>query len=159
MSKGLIIGGVLFLMLIVFGVVAYFMLTRGDKEPEAEPEVKPEVEPEVEPKPAAPKYRYVRITRDKQGDDHWMNLAEVEVFSDGTNVAQGKTVTASSLYGAQFPHTNLVDGNMTNLVHTNNAALEYFQIDLGEDYEIEKVIIKNRTDCCQARLRNTKIQL
>ena len=162
MSKGLIIGGVLFLMLIVIGVVVYFTMS-GSEEPEVKPEVKPEaepeVEPEVEPKPAAPKYRYVRITRDKQGNDHWMNLAEVEVFSDGKNIAQGKTVTASSLYAPQFPHTNLVDGNMTNFAHTHNTAVEYFQIDLGEDYEIEKVMIKNRIDCCQARLRNTKIQL
>jgi hypothetical protein len=101
----------------------------------------------------------VRITRDKEGTDHWMNLAEVEVFSEGTNVAQGKTVTASSLYAAQFPHTNLVDGNKTNFAHTKNEALEWFQIDLGQDYEIEKVVITNRTGCCQARLRKTKIQL
>ena len=107
----------------------------------------------------APKHRYVRITRDKDGTDHWMNLAEVEVFSGGTNVAQGKTVTASSLYGDGFPHANLVDGNKTNFAHTNNEAVEWFQIDLGQDYEIEKVVITNRTDCCQARLRKTKIQL
>ena len=101
----------------------------------------------------------MRITRDKEGTNHWMNLAEVEVFSGGTNVAQGKTVTASSLYAPQFPHANLVDGNKTNFAHTHNEALEYFQIDLGQDYEIEKVVIHNRSDCCQARLRKTKIQL
>jgi hypothetical protein len=45
------------------------------------------------PAPVVEKYRYVRIIRDKDGDDHWMNLAEVEVFSGGTNVASGKIVT------------------------------------------------------------------
>ena len=116
------------------------------------------MEPKVEPK-VEPKHRYVRITRDKEGTDHWMNLAEVEVFSGGTNVAQGKMVTASSLHSAEYPHANLVDGNKTNFAHTNNEAVEWFQIDLGQDYEIEKVVITNRTDCCQARLRKTKIQL
>ena len=111
------------------------------------------------PAVTVPKHRYVRITRDKDGDDHHMNLAEVEVFSGGTNVAQGKTVTASSLYALQFPHANLVDGNKTNFAHTNKEAVEWFQIDLGQDYEIEKVVITNRTDCCQGRLRNTKVQL
>ena len=113
------------------------------------------------PAVTVPKHRYVRITRDKDttNEDHWMNLAEVEVFSGGTNVAQGKTVTASSLYALQFPHANLVDGNKTNFAHTNNEAVEHFQIDLGQDYEIEKVVITNRTDCCQGRLRNTKVQL
>jgi hypothetical protein len=89
-----------------------------------------------------------------------MNLAEVEVFSGGTNVAQGKTVTQSSIsHPGTFDPPNLVDGNKTNFAHTNNEAVEWFQIDLGQDYEIEKVVITNRTDCCQARLRKTKIQL
>ena len=109
--------------------------------------------------PVVDKYRYVRIYRDKDGDDHWINLAEVEVFSGGVNVATGKTVTASSMYAPAFPHANLVDGNKTNFAVTQNEAVEWFLIDLGQDYEIEKVVITNRTDCCQARLRNTKIQL
>ena len=57
MSKGLIIGGVLFLMLIVIGVVVYFMMS-GSEEPEVKPKVEPEAAPkaapEVEPE-AAPK--------------------------------------------------------------------------------------------------------
>ena len=57
MSKRLIIGGVLFLMLIVIGVIVYFMMS-GSEEPEVEPEVEPEAAPkaapEVEPE-AAPK--------------------------------------------------------------------------------------------------------
>ena len=150
MSKAPIIIGIFVLMMCLSSSAAAALMMGGE-----EPEVKPEVKPEVE----APKHRYVRITRDKEGTDHWMNLAEVEVFSEGTNVAQGKTVTASSLYAAQFPHTNLVDGNKTNFAHTKNEALEWFQIDLGQDYEIEKVVIHNRSDCCQGRLRNTKIQL
>ena len=110
--------------------------------------------------PVVEKYRYVRIIRDKDGDDHWMNLAEVEVFSGGTNVASGITVTQSSIsHPGTFDPPNLVDGNKTNFAHTNNGAVEWFLIDLGQDYDIEKVVITNRTDCCQARLRNTKIQL
>ncbi len=109
------------------------------------------------------KYRYVRIYRDQpavlDAGGHWMNPAEVEVFSGGVNVAAGKTVTGSSLYAAQFPHSNLVDGNKTNFAHTNNAAVEWFLIDLGEEYEIDSVVITNRTQCCQARMENTKIQL
>ena len=110
--------------------------------------------------PVVEKYRYVRIYRDKDGGDHWMNIAEVEVFSGGTNVASGKTVTQRSIsHPGTFDPPNLVDGNKTNFAHTNNEAVEWFLIDLGQAYEIEKVVITNRTDCCQARLRNTKIQL
>ena len=110
--------------------------------------------------PVVEKYRYVRIYRDKDGDDHWMNIAEVEVFSGSVNVASGKTVTQRSIsHPGTFDPPNLVDGNKTNFAHTNNEAVEWFLIDLGQAYEIEKVVITNRTDCCQARLRNTKIQL
>jgi hypothetical protein len=109
------------------------------------------------------KYRYVRIYRDQptvlDAGGHWMNPAEVEVFSGGVNVAAGKTVTGSSLYSDNFPHSNLVDGNKTNFAHTNNAAVEWFLIDLGEEYEIDSVVITNRVGGSQARIENTKIQL
>ena len=51
MSKRLIIGGVLFLMLIVIGVIVYFMMS-GSEEPEVEPEVEPEAAPKAAPKAA-----------------------------------------------------------------------------------------------------------
>ena len=114
------------------------------------------------PVPVIKKYRYVRIYRDLpavvDAGGHWMNPAEVEVFSGGVNVAAGKTVTGSSLYAAQFPHSNLVDGNKTNFAHTNNAAVEWFLIDLGEEYEIDSVAITNRATS-RPRMENTKIQL
>ena len=62
--------------------------------------------------PVIKKYRYVRVGRiNPDGGDHWMNLAEVEVFSGGVNVASGKTVTASSLYAPQFPHASYYAGS------------------------------------------------
>jgi hypothetical protein len=113
--------------------------------------------------PAAPvikKYRYVRVGRtNPDNSDHFLNLSEVEVFSGGVNVASGKTVTASSLFNGQYPHASLVDENKSNYSHTNNSETEYFDIDLGEAYEIEKVVITNRVDCCQGRARNIIIQL
>jgi len=123
---------------------------------------KPE-EPKESDTPIVEKYRYVRIYREMPSvlaaGGHWMNPAEVEVFSGGVNVAAGKTVTGSSLYAPQFPHSNLVDGNKTNFAHTNNEAIEWFLIDLGEEYEIDSVVITNRVDGSQARMENTKIQL
>lgn len=108
----------------------------------------------------APKYRYVRISRKKDGNDHWMNIAECEVFSGGINVAKGKTVTQSSIsHPRNFKPPMLVDGNKDNFVHTSNADFEWFLIDLGQEYEIEKVVITNRRSCCQHRLRNTIIEL
>jgi hypothetical protein len=108
---------------------------------------------------APPKYRYVRISRKKDGNDHWMNIAEAEVFAGGINVAKDKKVTQSSRFSGQFKPSMLIDGNKDNFVHTNNADFEWFLIDLGQEYEIEKVIITNRRSCCKHRLRNTIIEL
>ena len=151
MSQVAIIGGVVLVMCSSSSVAAALMM--GGEETTST------TTPTGPAPPVVDKYRYVRIYRDKDGDNHWINLAEVEVFSGGVNVATGKTVTARSPYAPQFPPANLVDGNMTNFAHTQNEAVEWFLIDLGQDYEIERVVITNRTDCCQARLRNTKIQL
>ena len=112
--------------------------------------------------PVIKKYRYVRIYREMptvlHAGGHFMNLAEVEVFSGGVNVAAGKTVTGSSLYSTSYPHSKLVDGIMDNFTHTKNEAVEWFLIDLGEEYEIDSVVVTNRATS-RARMENTKIQL
>lgn len=141
------------MMMVCSSSLAAVMLMGGEEETPTPAPATPVV-------PVIKKYRYVRVGRtNPDNGDHWMNLAEVEVFSDGVNVASGKTVTASNLYAPQFPNANLVDGNKGNFAHTTNTATEYFDIDLGQAYEIEKVVITNRVDCCQARARNTIIQL
>jgi hypothetical protein len=156
MPSPLLIGGV-FLFLIIIIVVIVLFAMGGETEKGSSSS---SGSPSPSPSPVVEKYRYVRIYRDKDGDDHLMNIAEVEVFSGGVNVASGKTVTQSSIsHPGTFDPPNLVDGNKTNFTHTNDEAVEWFLIDLGQAYEIEKVVLTNRTDCCQARLRNTKIQL
>jgi hypothetical protein len=154
MSQAAIIGVVALMMMMSSSASVAMLMMGGDDEKKTGP-----TGPTGPAPPVVKKYRYVRIIRDKDGNDHAMNITEVEVFSGGTNVASGKTVTASSLHSPAHPHANLVDGNKTNFAHTLNEDVEWFLIDLGQAYEIEKVVITNRADCCQARLRNTKIQL
>ena len=139
------------LMVVCSSSLAAVMMMGGEEETPA---------PATPVVPVIKKYRYVRVGRtNPDNSDHFMNLAEVEVFSGGVNVASGKTVTASSLFSDQYPHASLVDGNKANYAHTHNSETEYFDIDLGQAYEIEKVVITNRVDCCQGRARNTIIQL
>ena len=104
-------------------------------------------------------YRYVRIYRDRSGAEHFLNITEVKVLSGNRNVARGKTVTASSIYDQTVQAGNLVDGNRNTLAHTNDGIVEWFLIDLGQEYEIINVEIINRVDCCKNRLKNTKVQL
>jgi hypothetical protein len=105
-----------------------------------------------------PTYRYVMVRREKTITNQHLNLAEVEVYSGGINIASGKTVTASSVYG-NFAPSLLTDGNRSNLVHTNDGPVEWFKIDLGESSFVDEVVIYNRRDCCKERAENIKIHL
>ena len=90
-----------------------------------------------------------------------MNVAEVIVYdANGVNVSKGRTVTKSSGYnGDMFPGANLVDGNIGNFAHTGCNDVPWMQIDLGQQTNISKVVIYNRTDCCQIRLSGTVVMI
>ena len=137
--------------------VAAFMMGGDDDDDKKKTQLGP-----TGPSAVIKKYRYVRIYREMptvlHAGGHFMNLAEVEVFSGGVNVAAGKTVTGSSLHTTLNPHSFLVDGIMDNFAHTNNGPVEWFLIDLGEEYEIDSVAVTNRATS-RPRMENTKIQL
>ena len=156
MSKAPIIIG-LVVLLVVIGVVVYFMM--GGEEAPA---------PALAPAPAPtgpPKCRHVKLVHTVAYDEsaegnvddknRIINLAELEVFdASGTNLAAGKTVTGSSEYPAPHLWSNLTDGNKTNFAHTiGRTPSEYdsMQVDLGAEKEIKKIVITNRTDCCKKR--------
>ena len=151
MNSKIVLVLVVCLCLLSSGGAAAMMMMGGEKKPVLTKAV-----------PVIKKYRYVRIYRDQpavvDAGGHWMNPAEVEVFSGGVNVAAGKTVTGSSLHSTSNPHSFLVDGIMDNFTHTNNEAVEWHLIDLGEEYEIDSVAVTNRATS-RPRMENTKIQL
>ena len=103
-------------------------------------------------------YRYVRIYRQKTYPHHFMNLAGVDIISEGRNVAPKAKLAHSSLYPG-FPPKNLVDGNMKTFAHTQNGPHEWFLFDLGQRMSIDKVVIWNRRDCCHERMRDIQVQL
>ena len=102
--------------------------------------------------------RYVKLLGARQD---CMNIAEVVVYDvNGKNVSQGRPVAMSSGYqGNMFPGSNLVDGNMNNFAHSSCYDVPWMQIDLGQNVDISKVRVYNRTDCCQARLVGTVVQI
>lgn len=88
-------------------------------------------------------YRFIRISRVKVFTGHFMNLLEVEVYSDGKNVALGKSLVTSipqdHWYFSSIGH--LVDGDENTLAHSTDENFEWFLIDLGDVYHIQKVVI------------------
>lgn len=100
--------------------------------------------------------RYVRV--DATGT-RWLQIAEVQIFSEGTNVGpKGVAKQSSTGYGglAKFG----IDGNTNgvysgrSITHTDSEKDPWWEVDLKDTYPIEKIVLWNRTDCCRERLDN-----
>lgn len=123
--------------------------------------------------PATPTVaRYVRILLPRSMP---LSLAEVQVFtqapgeaaaqvplsapaaSDGPNQALGKSARQSSTEKGGDA-SRAVDGNTNgsfpegSVTHTGEEPTAWWEVDLGQVYDVSKVRIWNRTDCCAERL-------
>ena len=107
--------------------------------------------------------RFVRI--DLPGKRKSLALAEVQIFSNGKNVARtGRARQSSTGYGgkAQFA----IDGNTNgefeegSVTHTATSTNPWWEVDLKESATIEKVVVWNRTDGrLQSRLNGFSISI
>ena len=99
---------------------------------------------------AAPRGRFVRI--ELPGPEKILSLAEVEAFRGGENVARGKPATqVSTTHDA--PAARAVDGVTeggffvaNSVTHTATQADPWWEVDLGADEPIERLVVWNRTD-------------
>lgn len=109
-------------------------------------------------KPTSPPARYVRIIQ--HGKKQILSLAEVQVFSDGKNVAAKKEANQSSTYISAVA-SRAVDGSTdgdyqnNSVSHTSTEDDPWWQVDLGKTFPIDQLAIWNRTDNnLQKRLNN-----
>jgi len=94
--------------------------------------------------------RYVRI--EIPGKKKTLTLAEVEVYSDGKNVArQGKATQSATAHGGDA--SRAIDGNKSGSfgdggqTHTpETGSNPWWELDLGKEVAIESIVIYNRTD-------------
>ncbi len=93
--------------------------------------------------------RYVRVELPKRGT---LTLAEVEVMSDGANVARsGKARQKNTAHGGDAQRA--IDGNKSgsyndgSQTHTEeNTRHPWWEVDLGGELPIESIVVYNRTD-------------
>lgn len=108
--------------------------------------------------------RFVRVKAPTQGDA-WLQIAQLQVFDDnGVNVALGKTASASSRYGGSSNPQIAIDGDANvrsypSIFHGGQASSDWFMVDLGQAFNIRRVVYYNRRDCCQHRMNGGLIQL
>ncbi len=93
-------------------------------------------------------------------------LAVVPAGAQGVNVAQGKTATASSVWDAAAGSTadKAVDGiapaSYPSIFHSGSGdRTPWWQVDLGQVYLIQRIVLWNRQDCCGNRLRDITVQV
>jgi putative heme-binding domain-containing protein len=94
--------------------------------------------------------RYVRV--ELPGKKRTLTLAEVEVYSNGRNIAfAGKASQSSTAHGGDAQKG--IDGNKVGSfggggqTHTaENTANPWWEVDLGAEHPIEAIHIYNRTD-------------
>ncbi len=93
--------------------------------------------------------RYVRIALPRRGT---LTLAEVEVLSDGRNIArQGKASQKNTSNGGEAARA--IDGNASGAyggnsqTHTEEmTGAPWWEVDLGGEFPIEAVVVHNRTE-------------
>jgi len=100
------------------------------------------------------KTRFVRI--ELPGDQKMLHMAEVQVFEGEENIAVKGKATQSSLYqnmneaawGPQKAIDGNTDGNSrtAGTTHTNMESNPWWEVDLGRDAKVKKVVVWNRTD-------------
>ncbi|WP_165251512.1 PVC-type heme-binding CxxCH protein [Paludisphaera soli] len=93
--------------------------------------------------------RYVRVALPRKGT---LTLAEVEVYSDGRNVArQGKASQVNTANGGDAARA--IDGNASGVygdagqTHTREATdSPWWEVDLGAEVPVEAIVVRNRTE-------------
>ncbi|XP_048057036.1 uncharacterized protein LOC125274677 isoform X4 [Megalobrama amblycephala] len=115
--------------------------------------------------------RYVNIYL--PGNDEVLTLCEVEVFADKStplyvcvpkNLALGATAVQSSINDIGVAQ-KAVDGNKDSLynlgscIHTKADREPWWRVDLLEVFEITRVVITNRGDCCEERMNGAQIRI
>lgn len=115
--------------------------------------------------------RYVYIERVAPGlagqgdaaDVNVIHLDDVKVFGpDGSTLMVGSTVTAGSQYGGYGP-AFLTDAAAGTFASTASAGTDYtnvwFKVDLGSNKSIDKIVLTNRSSCCQNRAVGIRVRV
>src|SRR3989344_763088 len=95
---------------------------------------------------------------------NYLHLSNVKVF--GTKISlnneikewasEGIASQSSNYEGGSYPASNtLIDNNTFGCTGYETGA--WWQVKLNENIKIERILIKNRGDCCQERLQNFDI--
>jgi hypothetical protein len=113
--------------------------------------------------PMSSNIQYIKISY-PSGQAGCIQISQLAVFSNGQNVAQGKVATAANLYSSQVSANTPIDGTLQaraypSIYHSACAVGDYWQLDLQDEYPIDRIVYYNRQDCCNDRANGLVMQL
>jgi hypothetical protein len=98
--------------------------------------------------------QFIRIVNASQSVPNFIQIGELMVFDEnGANIALGKPTAASPEWPGFLPG-NAVDNNPNTAYHSANPPTlnDFWEVDLGQEYNIALIEYYNRADCCQERI-------
>ena len=113
--------------------------------------------------PALPKGRFVRIR--VPGAQRYLHLAEVQVFRSGTNIAPSGAASQSSTAfegAARLAIDGDTEGHYFNgrsVSHTERSDNPWWELDLGGEEPVDKIVVWNRTDSGEDRIVGARVVL
>jgi hypothetical protein len=106
--------------------------------------------------------RYVQV--ELPGNGRILSLAEVEVYSGKKLISlRGKAKQVSMASGGVA--SRAIDGITTggysdkSVTHTQAGNFVWWELDLGSQQAITKIVLYNRTDCCSERINPARVLL
>jgi hypothetical protein len=112
---------------------------------------------------AIPKGRFVRIRL--AGTKRFLHLAEVQVFHAGTNIAPSGHASQSSTAfegRAELAIDGNTEGHYFNgrsVSHTELTDNPWWELDLGSEQPVDKIVVWNRTDVGMERIVGGRVLL
>ncbi|MEM9200508.1 MAG: discoidin domain-containing protein [Actinomycetota bacterium] len=123
--------------------------------------------------------RYVRIQLPVASVAPRLQFGEVEIYGvpvgeviPKQNVALGGTATQASTHvngSHNFDAENAIDGDTNGSWVSTDSSLRrlaitesansWWEVDLGANYEIDQILVYNRTDCCYERLQSAGVMI
>jgi hypothetical protein len=101
------------------------------------------------------------------GKDTWLNFSQIVVLDEkGNNVSRGKPTAGSGQLAPNTGTEKAVDGNEMPRAHPNEYHSSgdsnrgaYFKVTLDNPTKVSSVVIYNRADCCQDRIKRFSLLL
>lgn len=106
--------------------------------------------------------RYIRI--ELPGKNRTLSLGEIEVISGNKNIATSGRAIQSTIFNDAVAN-RAIDSNTSGHYFSNSVSStqpEYgpwWELDLDKNRPVQKLVIYNRTDCCQERINPANITL